>query len=170
MNTILSSRFVLIAILVCVAASTVACSDSPETRRKEAQSNADKYWELLKANNPQGAYDQTFSSHYKQSVSPEAFVRFNELITRSAGPVVDYQVVKYDANPQKPQVSLTYSVRTANAPDALLFDIKVERDGAEWRIASVEPQIQKQAPAAPPAPSLRAPVKPPEAPAKPSTN
>lgn len=150
------------AILLLVVATLAGCKDSPETRRKQAQSNADKYWELIKANNPGGAYDQTFSENYKKNLDRATFEKFAGLLDKSAGNVMEYQVVAYDAAVDKPVVKLTYSVTTANSPDPLFYDITLEQQGSEWRISQVEPKIQRPASQAPPAPPLRAPTQAPQ--------
>jgi hypothetical protein len=150
--------------VVLVLLSIAGCTDSPETRRKQAQSTGDKYWELLKAGNAQGAYDQTFSAAYKRELPAESYVKFNDLLSKSIGPITGYQVVKYDAAPAKQSVLLGYAVQAANSTEPLMFDVTLVQEGAEWKISSVEPKIQRQAPAAPPAPSLRAPAQPPAQP------
>jgi len=142
-------RAVVAVALAAAVFGLVSCKDSPETRRKQAQSNGDKYWELLRANNPRGAYDQTFSESYKRSLDVETFLAFTERLSKSTGPILGYQVVHYEAQPDKPTVVLTYSVQTANVPDALLYDVALEQEGSEWRVSSIEPKIKRQ----PPAPS-----------------
>jgi hypothetical protein len=147
--------------LVVFLAALAGCGTSPETRRREAQSNADKYWELIKAGKPEEAYNQTFSTTYKGQLDPETFVKFQRALEARTGPVTGFQVVHFDADPAKPLVVLTYALQTANVPEPSMFDVSVEEEGSEWRIAQIEPKIQKKAPAAPPATPIRPPTAPP---------
>jgi hypothetical protein len=161
--TTLPVRLLAVAALVGMLA---ACGTSPETRRKEAQSNGDKYWEFLKAGNPEGAYNNTFSSRYKRDLPLDLYLKFNKALEATFGTVRDYQVVHYDANPDRTLLVLTYRVETTNSQEPLMFDVKMGQEGTEWRVDQVEPKIPGQAPAAPPALPIRPPTKPP-APAKP---
>jgi hypothetical protein len=129
---------------LCLAASCGA--QSPESRRKEAQANGDKYWEFLRANNPEGAYNNTFSANYKRNLPIESFLKFNQALTDRTGPVTSYTVVRYDADPEKTYVSLGYSVQLEKLPGPALFELKMVTDGTEWRVDSVEPKQMPQPP------------------------
>ncbi len=122
----------------------VGCSQSAAARRKEAQANGDKYLEFLKANDAEGAYRNTFSSAYQAQQSLDSWLRFRQGMAHVTGPILNYQVVKYDAPENSPRVSLTYAIQTANIKDPVLENIKLEREGSEWKIVSVEPQFSQQ--------------------------
>lgn len=132
----------LLVALACVL--SLGCSQSAEARRKEAQANADKYLEFLKANDAEGAYKHTFGQTYKSQQSLESWIRFRQGMSNTTGPILNYQVVKYDATPTNPRVSLTYAIQTANVKDPILETVRLEREGTEWKIVSVEPQMSTQ--------------------------
>lgn len=162
----MNARSIAVAALLVVSFAVFGCSQSPEARRKEAQANADKFLEFIKANDPEGAYRNTFSSTYKSQQSLDSWVRFCQGMSHTTGPIVNYQVVKYDAPAGSPRVTLTYAIQAANIQDPFQETIRLEREGTEWKIISVEPQFkpppttqQQQAPGQPGSAPLPTPAK-----------
>jgi len=130
-----------------------ACTGtSPESLRKEAQANADKYVEFLKAGDFDGAYAKTFHSDYRRELAPETFNKFRKGIAQTAGQIENYQVVHYDADPSSGTVVLTYAIKYTNLADVGREIVKLKRENGEWRITSVEPKIPKAPTEAPTAP------------------
>ncbi len=139
---------ILLALAVSIAAS--ACTgDSPESLRKEAQSNADKYIELLKAGDFEGAYLKTFHADFKRQLSLETFLKFRQGVASTAGTIESYQMVHYDADTERDSVTLNYAVKYSNMPEPGTEIVRLRREGTEWRISSVEPKMPKKALPAP---------------------
>ena len=138
----------LLVMLVSIAV-TGCTGTSPEALRKEAQSNADKYVEFLRASDFEGAYAKSMHSEYKRQLSLETFVKYREGLASTLGAVESYQMVHYEADPEREAVTLTYSVKYANMPDPGTEVVKLRREGTEWRITSVEPKVPKKALPAP---------------------
>lgn len=153
----LSRSIRLMAFAFLVAALSGCGAQSPESRRKEAQANADKYWEYLRANDPEGAYKNTFSENYKRNLPLENFLKFQRGLTERTGAITSYTVVRYDADPQKQQVALGYSVQTEKLSGPAMFEIKMAPEGSEWRVESVEPKQMPTPPQQQPAPPQTAP-------------
>lgn len=160
---------------ICVALTVVltvagCTASSPEAIRKEAQSNADKYVEYMKAGDFASAYDKTMHSDYKRQLPLETFVKFREGMTNTFGAVESYQVVHYDADPERQSVTLTYSVKYSKVPEIGQEIIMLRREGTEWRVMSVEPKMPQKpqrvqdmpTPIAPPAPQAPPPAAPPK--------
>ena len=112
----MNARSIAVAALLVVSFAVFGCSQSPEARRKEAQANADKFLEFIKANDPEGAYRNTFSSTYKSQQSLDSWVRFCQGMSHTTGPIVNYQVVKYDAPAGSPAASASRSMTTTRSP------------------------------------------------------
>lgn len=139
---------VLLALALSIAV-TACTGDSPASLRKEAQSNADKYIELMKAGDFEGAYVKTFHAEYKRQLALETFVKYRQGIAQTAGNIDSYQMVHYDADTERDAVTLNYAVKYANMPEPGTEIVKLRREGTEWRISSVEPKIPKKAQLAP---------------------
>ena len=139
---------ILLALAVSIVAS--ACTgDSPASLRKEAQSNADKYIELLKVGDFEGAYVKTFHAEYKRQLPLETFVKYRQGVAATTGAIESYQMVHYDADTERDSVTLSYAVKYTNMPEPGTEIVKLRREGTEWRISSVEPKIPKKALPAP---------------------
>jgi hypothetical protein len=151
---------------LALAALLAGCGPNAASVRKQAQANADKYFEFLKAGDLQGAYDNTFSANYKRMLSPDSYIKFQQFINARAGDVQDYTA---DDDPKidldRHTVTFTYAVKTANLPSALAYDVKMVQEGSEWRIDNLEPKFPRTGQPPPSAPlPKKAPA--PEAPAK----
>ena len=139
---------VLLALALSIA-GTACTGDSPASLRKEAQSNADKYIEFMKAGDFEGAYVKTFHAEYKRQLALETFVKYRQGVAQTAGSIDSYQMVHYDADTERDSVTLNYAVKYSNMPEPGTEIVKLRREGTEWRISSVEPKIPKKAPLAP---------------------
>ena len=133
-------RVLWVGCLILGLAVQFACGSSPAERRKAAQANGDKYFEFLKAEDYEGAYRHTFSTAHKQQLPIETFVRFRQAYAAQTGKIVDYEVVEYSADPEKEFVTLVYSIRTDKFPVPVSEVVKMQMEGTEWRIASIEPR------------------------------
>ena len=139
---------VLLALALSIA-GTACTGDSPASLRKEAQSNADKYIELLKAGDFEGAYVKTFHADYKRQLPLDTFVKYRQGVASTTGAIESYQMVHYDSDTERDSVTLNYAVKYTNMPEPGTEVVKLRREGTEWRISSVEPKIPKKAPLAP---------------------
>jgi hypothetical protein len=137
------SRFSAAALAVTLfvfALSSGGCGTSVESHKKAARSNADKYYELLKAGNPEQAYRETFSDTYKLQLPIESFLKYQQLYTSRYGPVVDYSVTDSTYDAEREMIVMTYSINTSTSPTPLADIVRLGRVGSEWRIVSVEPK------------------------------
>src|SRR5690349_16410652 len=111
------SRTLAAAALVALIAALAACGDSPEARRKQAQANADKYIEMIKANDYEGAYHKTFAAQYKAALPIEAWIRYRQGFANRTGPIQSYTVVKFVQDPARSrEIRFTYAINTTNYP------------------------------------------------------
>lgn len=139
--------------LLCVLAMSIAAigctGSSPEALRKEAQANADKYLEFLKAGDFEGAYSKTLHSDYKRQMSEDSFVKYRQGFVHTAGALDSYQMVHYDADTERGTVTLNYAVKYTQMAETGSEIVKLRREGTEWRITSIEPKLPQKAPYAP---------------------
>jgi hypothetical protein len=147
MTTTATRMRLLVALALAVAA--LGCGTSKESARKAAQSNADKYYELLKAGNPEGAYRMTFSERYRGHLQLETFLRYQERFTSSYGAVQEYEVTDAQIDDALTSVKLTYTLKTANVQHPVEETLRLRQEGSEWRIESVEPRMRPQPQEAP---------------------
>lgn len=124
-------------------------ASSPEALRKEAQSNSDKYVEFLKAGDFESAYAKSMHADYRRQMPIETFVRYRQGLEQTFGAIESYQVVHYDADPERQSVTLTYAVKYSKAPEPGSEIVKLRREGTEWRVTSIEPKMPQKAPIAP---------------------
>lgn len=139
---------ILLALVISMA-GTACTGTSPEALRKEAQSNADKYLEFMRAGDFEGAYAKTLHADYKRQLALETFLKYREAIASTAGAIESYQVVHYDSDVERESVTLDYAVKYSRMPEPGTEIVKLRREGTEWRITSIEPKIPKKAAPAP---------------------
>lgn len=132
----------VIALVVLVAVS-IGCGTSDETKRKQAQSTGDKFWELIKAGSPERAYQETFSSRYKRMLNADSFKSFNDAIWSKFGTIDSYSVVRFEPDKTTQWIVMTYAVQATGYPAPLMFELKLGPEGSDWRIEQYEPKIEK---------------------------
>ena len=158
------TRTPMLLALIFLIASIAACGPNAASVRKEAQANADKYFEFVKAGNLEGAYRNTFSANYKGQLDLETYTRFQQALTAQAGDIENYSAAdnpKIDLD--RHTVGFVYSVKTTKMATTLDFDVRMVQEGSEWRIDALDPKFSK---VAAPEPNTKLPQKQP-APAKP---
>lgn len=144
------TRLLTTILLALAFSAAAACTGtSPAALRKEAQSNADKYIEFLKARDYEGAYATTLHADFKRQMPLETFLKYRQGLSATVGEVESYQVVHYDADPERGSVTLEYAVKYSKNPEIGAEVIKLRREGTEWRITSIEPKMPKKASPAP---------------------
>lgn len=160
------SRTLTFLAVAALVAGLAGCKPNAASVRKEAQANADKYFEFLKAGDLEGAYNNTFSENYKGQLPIGSYVKFQKALNDAGGEVVDYAA---NDNPKidldRHTVSFVYTVKVARAQQPLDYTVRMVQQGSEWRVDSIEPKFSNVA--APPQPNMKLPQKPPEQPAAP---
>ena len=126
---------ILLALVISMA-GTACTGTSPEALRKEAQSNADKYLEFMRAGDFEGAYAKTLHADYKRQLALETFLKYREAIASTAGAIESYQVVHYDSDVERESVTLDYAVKYSRMPEPGTEIVKLRREGTEWRLRS----------------------------------
>jgi len=139
--------------LAIVLAGIAGCGPNAASVRKEAQANADKYFEFVKAGNLEGAYNNTFSANYKRQLDRESYVRFQQAVNNKFGEIQEYAVAdepKIDLD--RHSVVFVYNVKSANMATVLNYNVRMVQEGSEWRIDAVEPKFSQMTPEGPSAP------------------
>jgi hypothetical protein len=140
MSVSLLSRYALCAVVALVA---TGCGVSEEAMRKAAQSNADKYYELVKLDKFDEAYQQTFSTSYKLQMPIEIYTKFQKQYRSRLGQLEEFEVAESTVDTEAERVSLTYSLKLSSSPEPVGEIVRLKKEGSEWRIDSVEPRVQR---------------------------
>jgi hypothetical protein len=141
-------RIAILAVTICVVVS--GCSTSEAALQKAAQANADKYYELLKTGNPEGAYRDIFSKAFKSNMDLERYLKYRQGIDGRLGSIVEYQVAEAKVDPNLKVVTMTYLLRTSHLQEPMKEVVRFRLEGSEWRMDEFEPQYAKPKPAQPP--------------------
>jgi hypothetical protein len=135
------SRSSLAAVsLVALVLAAAGCGESQESRRRAAQSGAEKYIELVRSEQYAEAYERTFSTSYKRKLELESFARYRQMLAASTGPIRSATLVKASELPNTDGMRLIYALEGANAQQPAFEIIDVIPESDEWKVAALDMQ------------------------------